>query len=167
VRRLEVALSDILDSLRATARKLDLDPRWAVRGHLTEDLRAIGRLRVLPTSKKVDPHDLLFEVSDAFGSRGGAPFKPWCVDGEHAGPWFQGSMMFAPGAGRKYEARYVGLQQVQSFATKSEANFFFNLRFEMWDRLKAVGYPHPLEYLFKVGVSVDGSSPFYRKDPPV
>jgi len=147
------------EEMEDIARRLKILPvRDAVRGYLYPDCRAIVRLRFAAPPRK-DPDDVLFDVSEEFG--------PWKPDRYGRGPWFEASLVFHPEDGRKYASRIMnGLQQIQTFATRSAPRLFETLRLVVWPKLKSLGYPPPLAYVFRASRAPDNMRPFMKKDPP-
>lgn len=140
--------------MREVAKEITRREGGDSRGYLYPDGRAIVRLRFTPGGRGA--FEELLDIGDDPG---------WNQFPE--GAWFEGSLLYRPKDGRKYNVRYDGMQQIQSFGTRRPANLFETLRYRILPKMEELGYPEPLQYLIRVGLSVDDSKPFTKKDPPI
>lgn len=143
----------LVETLRDTATKIGL-PGDAVRGYVYPDGKAVARLLFEPNPRD-SVREVLLDVADAWGQYAG-------------GTWFEGSFMFDPDKIRNpYSPRYQGLSQIQTWGTTHGDTLFSTMGNIIWPKLKALGYPRPKAYLFRVARTIDGSKPFEKKDPPI
>jgi hypothetical protein len=136
--------------------------RREVGGHVADylypDGRAVVSLALGPAPRGLSVDAYLFDIGEASGW---STFKQ--------GTWFEANLLFSTegrGAGRAYKTRFHGLQQIQTWATKSPGKLFETLRFKVWPKMQALGYGAPKEFVFRAGVSIDDSRAFKKKDPP-